>query len=93
MIEHAALSPHDFSPGDLQRVPAPPREGLREPEARSVHAYTTAEVRAVHDLPIPDLVLRAQLGWWWADPIAAIGIAALAAREGYEMYTAEDICC
>jgi divalent metal cation (Fe/Co/Zn/Cd) transporter len=39
------------------------------------------------------LVLRAQLGWWWADPIAAIGIAALAAREGYEMYTTEDICC
>jgi biotin synthase len=24
-------------------------------------AYTTAEVRAIHDLPIPDLVLRAQL--------------------------------
>ena len=55
------MSPHDFSPGDLQRVPAPPRDGLREPEARSVHAYTTAEVRAIHDLPIPDLVLRAQL--------------------------------
>jgi len=39
------------------------------------------------------LVVRARLGLWWADPVAAIGIAALAAREGYEMWTTEDICC
>jgi divalent metal cation (Fe/Co/Zn/Cd) transporter len=39
------------------------------------------------------LGLRAWLGWSWADPVAAIGIAALAAREGYEMYTTEDVCC
>jgi len=39
------------------------------------------------------LFLRARFGWWWADPVAAIAIAALAAREGYEMYTTEDICC
>jgi divalent metal cation (Fe/Co/Zn/Cd) transporter len=39
------------------------------------------------------LAANALWGWWWADPIAAIGIAALAAREGYEMWTSEDICC
>jgi len=39
------------------------------------------------------LGLRAWLGWTWADPVAAIGIAALAAREGYELYTTEDLCC
>jgi divalent metal cation (Fe/Co/Zn/Cd) transporter len=32
------------------------------------------------------LVLNATLGWSWADPIAAIGIAALAVREGREAW-------
>jgi len=35
------------------------------------------------------LVLNATVGWWWADPLAAIGIAALAAREGLEAWTGE----
>lgn len=38
------------------------------------------------------LVLRATVGWTWADPIAAIGIAALAAREGLEAWRGEDCC-
>jgi hypothetical protein len=32
------------------------------------------------------LVLNATLGWWWADPISAIGIAGLAVREGREAW-------
>jgi divalent metal cation (Fe/Co/Zn/Cd) transporter len=32
------------------------------------------------------LVLNASLGWWWADPVAALGIATLAAREGLEAW-------
>jgi divalent metal cation (Fe/Co/Zn/Cd) transporter len=32
------------------------------------------------------LVLNATLGWWWADPIAALGIAGLAVREGREAW-------
>lgn len=32
------------------------------------------------------LVLNAAAGWWWADPLAAVGIAALAAREGREAW-------
>ncbi|HEV8419897.1 MAG TPA: cation transporter [Actinomycetota bacterium] len=30
------------------------------------------------------LVLNAIFGWWWADPVAALGIAVLAGVEGYE---------
>ncbi len=30
------------------------------------------------------LMLNATVGWWWADPLAAIGIAFLALREGRE---------
>ena len=32
------------------------------------------------------LVLNATLGWWWADPAAAIVIAVLAAKEGWEAW-------
>jgi divalent metal cation (Fe/Co/Zn/Cd) transporter len=39
------------------------------------------------------LVANVLWGLTWADPVAAIGIATLAAREGYEMWTTEDICC
>jgi divalent metal cation (Fe/Co/Zn/Cd) transporter len=30
------------------------------------------------------LALNVAFGWWWADPIAALGVAALALAEGYE---------
>jgi divalent metal cation (Fe/Co/Zn/Cd) transporter len=39
------------------------------------------------------LVTNALFGWWWADPVAGLGIAAFAAREGRELWTAEDLCC
>ncbi len=38
------------------------------------------------------LVANATLGWWWADPIAALVIAALAVREGREAWRGE-VCC
>ena len=38
------------------------------------------------------LVANATLGWWWADPLAALVIAGLAMREGREAWRGE-ICC
>lgn len=38
------------------------------------------------------LALNALFGWWWADPVAGLGIAGLAAREGYELWTTERFC-
>lgn len=38
------------------------------------------------------LVLDATVGWWWADPVAALGIAFLAVREGREAWEGEDCC-
>ncbi|MEV6629172.1 cation transporter [Actinoplanes sp. NPDC051470] len=35
------------------------------------------------------LLLNATLGWWWADPIAALIIAAVAVREGIEAWRGE----
>ena len=40
--------------------------------------------------------LNAVAGWWWADPVAALVIAAVAAREGREAWNGEldeDGCC
>lgn len=38
------------------------------------------------------LVLNATLGWSWADPLAALVIAAVAAREGLEAWRGEGCC-
>jgi divalent metal cation (Fe/Co/Zn/Cd) transporter len=39
------------------------------------------------------LVTNAALGWWWADPLAGLAIAAFAAREGWELWHTKDLCC
>lgn len=39
------------------------------------------------------LLANSFLGWWWADPLAGIAIAAFAAKEGRELWTTDDICC
>jgi divalent metal cation (Fe/Co/Zn/Cd) transporter len=40
------------------------------------------------------LVLNAAVGWWWADPAAALVIAAVAAREGREAWRGDACeCC
>ena len=33
--------------------------------------------------------LNATVGWWWADPVAALAIAVLAIREGKEAWEGE----
>lgn len=38
------------------------------------------------------LVLHGLLGWWWADPLAAVVIAGFAVREGVEAWRG-DACC
>ncbi|MGZ4338270.1 MAG: cation transporter, partial [Gaiellaceae bacterium] len=40
------------------------------------------------------LLLNALVGWWWADPAAALVIAGVAAREGRESWQGESCeCC
>ena len=39
------------------------------------------------------LLANALLGWWWADPAAALVIAAVAAREGIESWRGEQCDC
>jgi divalent metal cation (Fe/Co/Zn/Cd) transporter len=42
------------------------------------------------------LTANAWLGWWWADPVAALGVAVIAGLEGWRSWRAEsleDTCC
>ena len=38
------------------------------------------------------LLLNATVGWWWADPLAAVVIAALALREARQAWRGERCC-
>jgi divalent metal cation (Fe/Co/Zn/Cd) transporter len=38
------------------------------------------------------LLANAVAGWWWADPVAALFIGAVAAREGIQSWRG-DACC
>jgi divalent metal cation (Fe/Co/Zn/Cd) transporter len=40
-------------------------------------------------ITLAGLALNAAFGWWWADPLAALGIAALAVAEGIEAWSGE----
>lgn len=37
--------------------------------------------------------LNALFGWWWADPLAALGMTAFVVREGREAWMGDDDCC
>jgi divalent metal cation (Fe/Co/Zn/Cd) transporter len=39
------------------------------------------------------LVLNAALGWWWADPLVALGIAGVAVREARDAWRGESCDC
>jgi divalent metal cation (Fe/Co/Zn/Cd) transporter len=49
-------------------------------------AYLAAAVLA-------GLLANTVLGWWWLDPVVALGIAALAVREGIEAWHGEECGC
>jgi divalent metal cation (Fe/Co/Zn/Cd) transporter len=38
------------------------------------------------------LVLNAAFGWWWADPVAGLAIAAIALKEGRDAWKGEGCC-
>ena len=48
-------------------------------------AYLAAAVLA-------GLLANTLLGWWWLDPVVALGIAGLAVREGVEAWRGEECC-
>jgi divalent metal cation (Fe/Co/Zn/Cd) transporter len=43
-------------------------------------------------IALAGLLLNAALGWWWADPAAALAMVPIIAREGIEGWRGEDTC-
>jgi divalent metal cation (Fe/Co/Zn/Cd) transporter len=52
-------------------------------------AIETALCSYLSAILLGGLLLNATLGWWWADTLAAFGIAALAVQEGLEAWRGE----
>jgi len=44
-------------------------------------------------ITLSGIVLNAALGWWWADPLAALGMVAFLVKEGREAWRGEHCAC
>lgn len=66
--------------------------GERSVTADSAQTQACAYLSAV---VLAGLALNATLGWWWADPVAALAVVAFLVHEGREALRAErlDDCC
>ncbi|HVF19911.1 MAG TPA: cation transporter [Mycobacteriales bacterium] len=66
--------------------------GSRAAEADSAQTTACAYLSAV---VLVGLALNATLGWWWADPVAALGVVWFLVAEGREAMRSEhlDDCC
>ena len=58
---------------------------VSEAEQNQICAYLSVAL-------LVGLLLNALAGWWWADPAAALVIAAVAVREGVESWRGEGCC-
>ena len=61
-------------------------------QARPERSPETIVCAALAATTLLGLVLFAALGWWWADPVAALAVAYFAVREGREAWNGELIC-
>lgn len=71
------------------------RRLAREMDSASLQADSTETQLCVY-LSVTvflGLAANALFGWWWMDSVAALVVAAIALREGYEAWTKEDLCC
>lgn len=66
--------------------------GSRSVEADSQQTQACVYLSAV---VLAGLAANAAFGWWWADPVAALGVVVFLVREGLEALQAEhvDDCC
>jgi divalent metal cation (Fe/Co/Zn/Cd) transporter len=71
------------------------RQLAREMGSASLRADSTETQLCVYLSATVFLGLAANtlFGWWWMDSVAALVVAAIALREGYEAWTADDLCC
>ena len=73
------------------------RQVGRQLDSRALQADATETTLCVwlSGILLAGLSLNAAFGWWWADPLAGLGIVYVAGREGLEHWQAEELddCC
>ena len=63
-----------------------------ESRALAADSFQTSACFWLSVIGLVGVGLNATLGWWWADPVAAFGIALLLVREGREGLRGESCC-
>lgn len=60
--------------------------------ALAADAFQTTACWWLSIITLAGIGLNAAFGWWWADPVAALGMTPLLIREGVEAWRGEDCC-
>ena len=60
--------------------------------ALAADSFQTTACMWLSATTLAGLSLNATLGWWWADPVAALGLSVLIAREGRAAWRGESCC-
>ena len=60
--------------------------------AMQADAFQTTACWWLSVITLTGIGLNAVAGWWWADPIAALGMTVFLVREGREAWKGEDCC-
>lgn len=61
--------------------------------ALAADAFQTTACFWLSVITLAGLAANALLGWWWADPVAALGLTPLLVREGREAWRGESCSC
>jgi divalent metal cation (Fe/Co/Zn/Cd) transporter len=65
---------------------------LLRSRALEADAFQTTACFWLSLIALAGLGLNAALGWWWADPVAALGMTMFLIREGREAWQGEECC-
>jgi divalent metal cation (Fe/Co/Zn/Cd) transporter len=67
----------------------------RQLDSRALQADSTQTTLCTYlsGFLLVGLAANAVGGWWWADSLAGLAIAAFAFKEGRELWNADDLCC
>jgi prolipoprotein diacylglyceryltransferase len=66
---------------------------LLKSRALEADSFQTSACWGLSAAALAGIGLNAAFGWWWADPVAALGMAALILREAREGWRGEGGCC
>ena len=61
--------------------------------ALAADAFQTTACFWLSVVALGGMATNAALGWWWADPVAALAMTWVLVREGGEAWRGEDACC